>query len=471
MPLQHALPGLPAVYRPRRARDSPLYRVAQDWFETLLLRSRADSGDGPQDIVPDYADASIRGFLECGIERFGLARFLCRRCGKDRFVTLSCKKRLACPSCDSRRSVVTTSHAMEDLLPQVPYRQVVLVLPKRLRYFIHRDAPLVGELTRILTKILTRFYRSRMIGGGAESSAAAPIQLQFIQRFGSKANLHIHVHAVLSDGCWFQRQGALVFEPAGAPTAEDIQTLTLEIRRRVLRRFLRLGAIEPEIAAEIMAREHSGFSLHAGTCVAADDREGLKRLLQYCTRPAIAVKRMQYLPDKEIVRYAPLKTQPGEPVVIEWNALEFLSRFAKLIPPPWINLVRYAGALGPRSKLRPLITQAAQQTGAYDALRAGWRPARLTLPASVKKIGRNLLTTAQKTWAMCLRKVFEVNPVVCVCGAEMKLVAVVLDEEALLNILTHLGWPCAYPVLKPPRSPPEAQLDSEVEKCYGIDDP
>ena len=365
---------------------------------------------------------------------------------------------------------------MEALLPQVPYRQWVFVIAKRLRYFVHRDARLVGKLGRILTETLTRFYRNRTLGRAQSKTDpfAAPAQLLFVQRFGSAVNLHIHVHAVVSDGRWLQRQGALVFEPAPAPTPEEIQQMVELLRRRILRRFLKIRAIPQETAEELLEREHGGFSLHAQTCTTADDRDGLKRLLNYCTRPAISIKRLRYLPEKERVRYQLLKSQPGQPDILQWHPLEFLSRFAQIIPPPWINLVRYAGALGPRAKLRPLITQAAKQAVRFDQLRNGWRPPRFTAPAHAKAAGRILLTAAQKAWAVCLRKVFEVYPLTCVCGAEMVLSAIILEDSALVKILTRLGLPTAFPVLKPARDPPQdahSQINAEAERWYGIDEP
>ncbi|MBI4423311.1 MAG: transposase, partial [Elusimicrobia bacterium] len=50
-----------------------------------------------------------------------------------------------------------------------------------------------------------------------------------------------------------------------------------------------------------MQREHGGFSLNASAFVDADDRNALRRLLSYCIRPAIAVNRLHYMPDRERV--------------------------------------------------------------------------------------------------------------------------------------------------------------------------
>ena len=104
-------------YQPRRAEASPLYRVTQDHLETLV----ADRGeDAPRLTGP--AESSLRAFLECGIPRFGVVRFLCRGCGSDRFVPFSCRRRIACLSCDAKRASIESALAVEGLLPRVPYR-------------------------------------------------------------------------------------------------------------------------------------------------------------------------------------------------------------------------------------------------------------------------------------------------------------------------------------------------------------
>lgn len=102
------------------------------------------------------------------MHRFGVVRFRCKDCGHDAIVPFSCKRRGACPSCDRKRAVQTGARAVEELLPHVPYRQWVLVIPKRLRYFVDCDPSLAGEISRILSRALVRFYRDAALRGGIE---------------------------------------------------------------------------------------------------------------------------------------------------------------------------------------------------------------------------------------------------------------------------------------------------------------
>ena len=42
--------------------------------------------------------------------------------------------------------VETAAHLSDHVLPPLPLRQRVLSVPKRLRYFLHRDAPVQGAV-------------------------------------------------------------------------------------------------------------------------------------------------------------------------------------------------------------------------------------------------------------------------------------------------------------------------------------
>ena len=65
------------------------------------------------------------------------------------------------------------------------------------------------------------------------------------------------------------------------------------LRLRILRAFVGRGLIEKSDAKEMLAYEHSGFSVDAGVCIEAHDRAALERLLRYCARPPFAMDRLR----------------------------------------------------------------------------------------------------------------------------------------------------------------------------------
>ena len=126
------------VYRRRRAEQTAVYRVVQQHHETWLAQRRERDIDGLP--LPRHVERELRGYLECGILACGFARARCGDCGHDFLVAFSCKVRGICPSCTTRRMAETAAHLVEHVFPQVPMRQWVVTFPKRLRYFLHRDA-------------------------------------------------------------------------------------------------------------------------------------------------------------------------------------------------------------------------------------------------------------------------------------------------------------------------------------------
>ena len=136
---------------------------------------------------------------------------------------------------------------------------------------------------------------------------------------------------------------------------------------------------------------------------------------------------------------------------LEWCGVEFVKRVAALGPPARRHMVRYYGALGPRSPLRAGVSSAARGKARECDLKEGYS---ITLVDRVARAVNQAVKAGARTWAACLRRVFEVDPVMCVCGGEMELAAMILDDGELSRILAHQGWAVGFPRTKASRSPP-----------------
>ncbi len=134
----------PAVYQPRLPDHSVAYQVVQRHLEIRL--ERAQSADPAGDAMPEYVERDFRQYLGWGILANGFARARCDHCGHDFLVAFSCKGRGVCPACNTRRIDETAAHLVDHVFPQVPERQWVFSLPKRLRNFLHHDARLVNAV-------------------------------------------------------------------------------------------------------------------------------------------------------------------------------------------------------------------------------------------------------------------------------------------------------------------------------------
>ncbi len=66
----------------------------------------------------------------------------------------------------------------------------------------------------------------------------------------------------------------------------------------------------------------------------------------------------------------------------------------------------------------------------------------------------------RREWARLIRKVYEVDPLVCSkCGGEMRIISVILEHKVINKILGHL----ARKGITPGRGPPEGSHRSENE--------
>jgi hypothetical protein len=90
------------IYKPRRARSSPLFRLVQDRFTDVHAvwedRFAHTYGDW-RPVVREVANK----FLACGILDHGFARVRCDECAHEYLLAFSCKCRYFCPSCHAKR--------------------------------------------------------------------------------------------------------------------------------------------------------------------------------------------------------------------------------------------------------------------------------------------------------------------------------------------------------------------------------
>ncbi|MCC7328002.1 MAG: transposase zinc-binding domain-containing protein, partial [Burkholderiales bacterium] len=156
-------------------------------------------------------EREFRRYLDCGILAHGFARARCGNCGHDFLIAFSCKGRAVCPSCNARRMVETAAHLTDHVFPRLPVRQWVLVVPKRLRYFLHRDADLQGAALRLFLRLVEQRLRAHSPGAGTSARLGA---VAFIHRFGSTLNPHLHFHCVVIEGVFEpDPAGSVIFQP------------------------------------------------------------------------------------------------------------------------------------------------------------------------------------------------------------------------------------------------------------------
>ena len=78
--------------------------------------------------------------------------------------------------------VATAAHLTDHVVPPLPVHQWLLAVPKRLRYFLQRDAGLQGAALRLLLRVVEQCLRAHSPGSGPAARLGA---MAFIHRFGS----------------------------------------------------------------------------------------------------------------------------------------------------------------------------------------------------------------------------------------------------------------------------------------------
>jgi len=79
----------------------------------------------------------------------------------------------------------------------------------------------------------------------------------------------------------------------------------------------------------------------------------------------------------------------------------------------------------------------------------------LNKPVAISEDLTDYQKSCRKRWAALIRKIYEVDPLVCPkCGAMMKIVSVIEDDIAIHKILSHLGLPLIE-AIRGNRSPPQ----------------
>ncbi len=498
------------AWRRRRPEESALYRVvASAW---AVVRERLEAGERP---LPRFCAREIDAFLRCGVLAYGFARVWCQACGKDDVVAFSCKGRGFCPSCGARRMADTAAWLVDRVIPEeAPVRQWVLSLPYRLRVLCAYDPDACALVRRVLVRAVSGFYegRARRLGLPRPRTGA----VAFVQRFDSGLRLNLHYHVVWLDGVYSWqpgRSGVAWHEHEGLEDA-GVARLVRRVRDRVLRALRRAGKwweegdaadadveldgeqqlllalasgavtgraalgagegdvrvgrgtrAEPYVKAPLCA-DCDGFSLHAGVRVAAGDRRRLEHLLRYAARPAIASSRLSLLPDGRVCYELKRRWKDGSTRVVMTPEV-LIERLLALVPRPRRHLVTYHGVLAPAAGLRSRVVPrwdeaeavageagapAEQEAGsaAIDALRR-----RSSVPHAPGHRRRRASGVRRYPWAELLRRVFEVEVLVCPhCGGAQRLLAAIHDPASIERVLRSMGLPHEAPEVAPARGPP-----------------
>jgi hypothetical protein len=171
--------------------------------------------------------------------------------------------------------------------------------------------------------------------------------------------------------------------------------------------------LSPEWADRLRSWRHSGFSVHSR--VRAKTKREAERVGKYMIRPLLSLERLSLDEKDGKVGYRYGK-EPKE--VERMDDLEFIARVTSHIPDKGQVTVRYYGlyANAHRGKIK-----ASHEAFPLRMAEEEPRP----IPS--------------KGWAEMIRKVYEVDPMVCPrCGGKMRVIAFLTDYSVADRIINHL---------------------------------
>jgi hypothetical protein len=171
-------------YRPRNPASSPFFQLVEEHFDEFE-RVYPQKYEKQYGFWRKIIRFSIDKFIKCGDLKEGFARVKCTKCGKEMFVAYSCRQRCCCPSCHQKRTLLFSLHLSEGVLAEVPHRQFVFTIPKRLRIYFRYDRTLLGKLAHAAWETVRDVFLEEV----GDTDIVFPAMIGGVQTFGDLIHL------------------------------------------------------------------------------------------------------------------------------------------------------------------------------------------------------------------------------------------------------------------------------------------
>ncbi len=181
------------IYHQRHPERTVFYRVLFHYFDEFVVEyeNRFEREYG---YFRPVIQEVVEKYLDCGNPKNGFARIKCKDCGLERLLIFSCHGRGFCPSCHAKRREEWGEWMREELVLDVPHRQVVLTVPKMLRIYFKYNRSLLSDLCLCGKEALLKYFKA------VAGKELTPGIIAVIQSFGSRINLPPHLHFLVSAG-------------------------------------------------------------------------------------------------------------------------------------------------------------------------------------------------------------------------------------------------------------------------------
>ena len=193
-------------------------------------------------------------------------------------------------------------------------------------------------------------------------------------------------------------------------------------RRLLLLRLHQAERLSESFMQNLLSWVHPGFSVFAGPPVDGAALTSLESQGRYITRPALAMDALRKLDERKLALETPPDPRTGATHLV-LDPLEWIHRITAHIPDPGRHCQRFYGAYSNRGR----VVKSWAQSESADA------------NSDTQEDGDNsdISREARSTWARLIRKIFEADPLVCSCGARMRIISFITDPRVVDRILRH----------------------------------
>jgi len=290
----------------------------------------------------------------------------------------------------------------ESLLLDVPHRQVVFTIPKMLHVFFKYKRSLLSGLCLCGKEALLKYFKA------VTGRELTPGIIAVIKSFGSKINLHPHLHFLVTEG-GADKEGRL-----HKVSNFNDALLTEFFSREVFSLLLRKQLINLSLVQKVLRWRHTGFNVHSR--VRTKTRQEAERVGRYMIRPILSLKKLSFDETEGKVSYQYGKGRAEE----EWmDYLEFIARVTSHISDKGQVTVRYYGL--------------------YSNAHIGKMRKRGVDPSHPPIIEDETPFVPSRGWAEMIRKVYQIDPLICPqCGGRMTIISFIEDHKVIDKIIAHL---------------------------------
>jgi len=214
----------------------------------------------------------------------------------------------------------------EELVLDVHHRQVVFTVPKMLRVFFKYKRSLLSDLCLCGKEALLKYFKA------VAGRELTPGIIAVIQSFGSRINLHPHLHFLVSEGGSDQEGRFHSVSRFNDDLLREIFT------REVFSLLLHKQLINLTLIQKILRWRHTGFHVHSK--VRARSKKEAEQVGKYMIRPILSLNRFSIDKAEGKVCYQFGKDSSE---LEQMDYLEFIARVTSHIPDKGQVTLRYYG--------------------------------------------------------------------------------------------------------------------------------